>query len=45
MMDNWEAGNCRENTEAVDPLAVSIEETSEGEHDSDDWRVPLEYTL
>jgi hypothetical protein len=30
-----------ENREAVDPLVIILDETSKGEHDSDDWQVPL----
>jgi hypothetical protein len=44
MMESWKAKKKTliENREAVNPLLSSLEETSEGESDSDDWPVPLE---
>jgi hypothetical protein len=39
--ESWEAETSIENREVVDPLVISREVTSEGENDSDDWRVPL----
>jgi hypothetical protein len=45
MKESWEADTCIEKREAMDPLAFSLEETSNGEHDSDDWRVPHGKTL
>jgi hypothetical protein len=43
--ESWEAESSTENKETVDPLIVSLEETSEGENRLDDWRVPLGYIL
>jgi hypothetical protein len=31
-----------ENRETVDPLIISLKETSEEENDSDDWPISLE---
>jgi hypothetical protein len=44
-MENWEAETSRENRVAVDPLVISLEETSEGENDSHAWPVPFQKTL
>jgi hypothetical protein len=39
--NSWEAETSIENREAVDLLVIRLEETSEGENNSDDWQVPL----
>jgi hypothetical protein len=42
MEESWEAETFIENREPVDPLIISLEETSEEDNYSDDWPVPLE---
>jgi hypothetical protein len=41
MKESLEADSLVGNREAVDPHVISLEETSEGETDSDDWPAPL----
>jgi hypothetical protein len=41
MKEGWEVDSLIENREAVDPLVISPEETSEWETDSDNWPDPL----
>jgi hypothetical protein len=40
MKESWEA-EMYILPKAVNPLVISLEETSEGESDSDDWPVPF----
>jgi hypothetical protein len=45
LRENWEAETYRENRVPVDPLVISLEETSKGENDSHVWPIPLLQTL
>jgi hypothetical protein len=42
MKERQEAETCIENREDVDPLIITLEETSEEESYSDDWPLTLE---
>jgi hypothetical protein len=41
MKECWEEETSIENRDAVDLLVNRLEETSKGENNSDDWRVPF----
>jgi hypothetical protein len=41
MKESWEAETSTENGEALNPLLISLEETSEGENYSADWPAKL----